>query len=134
MISSQEAADRKRREKLAARNYQEVLRLNQETIETQETKIKRLEAELEKAKLYVDLRRAERDTAKEELAVTKAELEKIILDRDTWREGCIQTTEAHQKLSSIVRLALTPEEYHRYREIYGDQTKSPALAARGSGV
>lgn len=97
---------------------QDVLRINEETIKAQAARIAELEAELNRAKLYVKLRKAERDVAREELTETTRRLERMTEDRDEWRAGCLLVQQKHQKLSGIVRLALTPDEYHLYRECY----------------
>ena len=87
-------------------------------VEELEDYIAELEAELNRAKLYVQLRKAERDVAREELADATNKLEHMTSDRNEWRVRCILVQQKHQKLSGIVRLALTPDEYHLYRTAY----------------
>ena len=90
----------------------------EDTILGQAARIAELEAELNRAKLYVQLRKAERDVAREELADATNKLEHMTSDRNEWRVRCILVQQKHQKLSGIVRLALTPDEYHLYRTAY----------------
>lgn len=124
-ISNQITSDRLRRERLAAKNYLEVLRVNEETIKVQQTtieaqaaRVSQLEKDLERARMYVALRKAERDLAREEHKATQELLDQTRQDRANYIQALRAVQEKHQKLSGIVRLALSPEEYHKYREAY----------------
>jgi len=76
-----------------------------------------LTKQLQHATLVYHVRVAERDAAYAELA----EAERRIASQNTYAADMRRTlatlTEKHTKLSDIVRLALTPEQYHQYRRI-----------------
>lgn len=107
ILSNQQATDLKRRERLAAKNYDEVLRRNLATIEHQAAEIERLKAQVGEFEAQVaplpDLRR---------------QIESVTKDRDQWRESFLGLDHKHRKLSGIVRLAMKPEEYHLWHQAY----------------
>lgn len=92
--------------------------------EANEARIAELEHQLELArqgeqhvKLYYDLRVAERDAARAELAEAERRIASLQTYAGDLLRGLVAEQRGHAKLSEIVRLALTPEQYHTYREI-----------------
>lgn len=80
-----------------------------------QAEIDRLSNELEHARQAYERRNAECQVLKDELAEEKANIARY---RELWLsavDGAKKIDHKHQKLSAIVRLALSPEKYHEYR-------------------
>lgn len=82
-----------------------------------EAQVAELSGKLQHVTLYYDLRVAERDAARVELHDAEARIAVLIETLTATRRGWEGQIAKHNKLSEIVRLALTPEQYHQYRRI-----------------
>jgi chromosome segregation ATPase len=85
-----------------------------------ETELGAAKAELERARAAYHRRTAERDVLKEELQSAKQ-------SADYYRQFCADMLRClederrgHQKLAAVMKLALTPEQYHQYRAAAAD--------------
>lgn len=88
-----------------------------------EAQISDLSSKLERVTLYYDLRIAERDAARIELRDAEARIAVLTETLTATRRGWQDQAAKHSKLSEIVRLALTPEQYHTYRRIVEDSSQ-----------
>lgn len=120
---SQELAGsaRLREERLAVHNAVNASLLQSQKIEKQEAELEALRQELAEAKEKVRLQEAELTMLRVDIESARKHSENM----DNLRRVYLRETEAHKEkhqiLSDIIRLALTPDQYHQYREIVRNQ-------------
>jgi uncharacterized coiled-coil protein SlyX len=116
---SQELAGsaRLREERLAVHNAVNASLLQAQKIEAQEAKIEELRQHLTEAQEKVRLQEAELTMLRDDIKATQRHAENMDNLRRVYLKEMEAHKEKHQILSDIIRLALTPEQYHQYREI-----------------
>lgn len=90
ILNNQQAADLKRRKRLAAKNYDEVLRHNLTTIEQQAAEIERLKAQVGELEEQVS-----------PLPHLRRQMESVTKDRNQWRESFLGLDKKHRKLQTL---------------------------------
>lgn len=88
----------------------------EEKYNDQKTEIERLNSELDKARLEYQQQSAELESLKMENAELRLRIDSEKQEKLRWFAALESKKKAHNKLSAIVRLALTPEEYHTWRQ------------------
>ena len=81
-----------------------------------------LQAQLDNLRGDVARLEAEKAGLAEALETERRRADRMAGWAGTMRDNWLAEQRGHQKLSEIVRLALTPEQYHRYREIVQETT------------
>jgi len=110
-------AEIKAQEQQLARQWDRALAERDAEIDRLRSQVDELLKDLMHVRLSYDLRIAERDDARAELALSQRRESLLAHDTKFLHQNNAQLHKAHEKLSDIIRLALTPEQYHTFREI-----------------
>lgn len=108
---------RLREERLAKHNFMNVTLLQEKKIEEQEAEIETLRQQLVEAKEKARLQEAELTMLRSDIEAALRHSENMDNLRRVYLREMESHKEKHQILSDIIRLALTPDQYHQYREI-----------------
>jgi len=112
---------RLREERLAKHNFINASLLQSKKIEEQEAELEAMRQELTEAKEKVRLQEAELTMLRTDIEATRRHSENMDNLRRVYLREMEAHKEKHQILSDIIRLALTPDQYHQYREIVRGQ-------------
>lgn len=93
----------------------------EDRLSTLEARNARLDADLGRAKRYLALARAERDTAREELHATAVSLERCKHERARWAKALLSMRRRWLKVSACVREHLTPAEWRQWADEHDKQ-------------
>lgn len=106
---------------LSGRNLEDELTISEHKVARLERQLASVQAELQATQIALVESNAQRDAAQADAANAgrRQAIEHTLLMQAVRRFQGVQS--AHDKLSKVIRLALTPEKYHEYRKMVTDE-------------